>query len=392
VAENGNKYQKYKQVSCYVIDQFKTARELLHPVRDVDLIRWATKHARDIELSTFKGSKSWTQSFKDKYGIVSRKVTKTMTRKKDETLHSQAIDQFRIQAIEKFSHYHPKAIKNTDQMGLNQEIRRLRTLSHKGEKDTVLMVQRSNALTHSVTIMPTISLEGRLVGKLLLCLNESSNEFGPMVQHQVEEFEKMFPYIKIVCSTSGKLNKQLIGVWINDCFSNDADAESEDLKKQVLLLDSWSGQWNEECWRNNWRNKVDLFKMKIPEGTTGETQPLDTGFNSFFKYVMKRLVDFITIENIDCIVSKRENLVKLIAMTYNQLDAPIFYPLIQAAWAKAGLLQLEDHHYENPRDVCFKTSGTCESENCDNYTMIKCAHCETNLCYQHFFIETHLHL
>jgi hypothetical protein len=371
------------------LDQFKISRDLLHPVRDVDLMRWATKYARDIKLSTFKASESWVLSFKKKYKIVSRKVTKTVTRKKDETLKSTVIDEFRNQAIDKFHHYHSKAIANTDQMGLNQEIRRLRTLSHKGERDTVLMVQRSNAMTHSVTVMPTISLQGRLVGKLLLCLNESTNQFGPLVQRQVEALEKIFPFIKIVCSTSGKLNKHLIGVWIKECYSK--YAESENFQKRILLLDSWAGQWNKECWENNWTKKVELIKMQIPEGTTGETQPLDTGFNSFFKYIMKRFVDHITIENIDCIVSQRENLVKLIALTYNQLDAPIFYPLIRAAWAKAGLLELKNHHYDNPRDVCFKTSDCCETEKCEDYTMIKCAHCRKNLCYRHFFIETHIH-
>ncbi len=123
-------------------------------------------------------------------------------------------------------------------------------------------------------------------------------------------------------------------------------------------------------WRRNWPPHVELTKKKIPEGTTGEMQPLDTGFNCFFKYILKRLVDFITIEGIDIIVSVRENLVKLIALTYNQMDVPVFYPLIKAAWVKAGLLEVKNSTYENPRDVCFNTSLECDLSQCNGYSIV----------------------
>lgn len=134
--------------------------------------------------------------------------------------------------------------------------------------------------------MPTISLDGRLVGKIFLCLNEASNQFGPLDQKQVEHLENIFPFVKIVCSKSGKLNKELIGVWIKDRFSIYPLSEAK--KKHLLLLESWAGQWNSDSWKQNWPSQINLKKVKIPEGTTGECQPLDTGFNSYLKYILKR--------------------------------------------------------------------------------------------------------
>lgn len=78
--------------------------------------------------------------FEKKNGIVSRKVTKTVTKKKEETLKSTVISKFRSETIEEIHHYDPRDVSNTDQIGINQEIRRLRTLTQKGERDTILIV------------------------------------------------------------------------------------------------------------------------------------------------------------------------------------------------------------------------------------------------------------
>jgi hypothetical protein len=74
---------------------------------------------------------------------------------------------------------------NLDQIGFNYEISTTRALSLCGEKDTLLSVQSVHACTHSLTIQPTISLSGRCVGKLLICLQESSDNFGQLVQRDI---------------------------------------------------------------------------------------------------------------------------------------------------------------------------------------------------------------
>lgn len=73
VADNGSKFQKYQQVSEYVLEQFRISRELLHPVRDVDLVRWGRKAAIECELTSFKGSESWVLNLKKKMELYQEK-------------------------------------------------------------------------------------------------------------------------------------------------------------------------------------------------------------------------------------------------------------------------------------------------------------------------------
>jgi hypothetical protein len=69
---------------------------------------------------------------------------------------------------------------NSDQADLNYESASKRTLSYNGEKITVLKVQSKNAVTHSFTVMPTISMSCKIFGKLHICFQETSDEFGPL--------------------------------------------------------------------------------------------------------------------------------------------------------------------------------------------------------------------
>jgi len=63
-------------------------------------------------------------------------------------------------------------VLNTDQSD--------RTLTYIREKDTYGTVDSMYAITHSYSIQPLISFEGRLVGKLLLYLKEINGEFGTL--------------------------------------------------------------------------------------------------------------------------------------------------------------------------------------------------------------------
>ena len=126
---------------------------------------------------------------------------------------------------------------------------------------------------------------------------------------------------------------------VQDCFvptisQNDELADSnEDV---LLLLDSWSGHWSKGVWENVAPKNVNLKTEKIPEGCTSRVQPLDVGVNSYYKYIIKRITDFVILENIECTLAVRENLVKLISLSFNQLAAPIFVPLIKYSWVKSG--------------------------------------------------------
>ena len=107
------------------------------------------------------------------------------------------------------SDYSPEEIWNTDQMGFNQELHSLRTLSYVGEKNTHLQVGSVSAATHSYTIQPIISMDGRLLSPVFICLQEPSGRLGPTVESRMLKL----PNVSISCSKSGKLTKTHIEYW-----------------------------------------------------------------------------------------------------------------------------------------------------------------------------------
>lgn len=389
VADEGTRRQKLTLINEKVFDQFDLSRNLFYPVRDTDIQRWGRKAAKEQKLDNFAASSHWLKNFKIAHKIVSGKVTKTITAAKKSKFDSNIIEEFRHETLTELLSYHDKDVFNTDQVGIVQEIRRMRTLSRKSERDTLILVQRSNAVTHSVTIQPTINLSGECVGKLLINLKEANDTFGKIVEKEVQKLEELFPFVKITCSKSGKLSKPLVGKWIEECLVPALSKRPS--KNSILLQDSWAAQWNDDVWKKNLPRQLKLQKRKIPEGTTGKVQPLDVGYNSYFKYVLKRLIDFIIIEDLDCIVSQRYNLVSLISLTYNQMCAPVFKNMIRFSWVKSGLAEDRNLCFDAPKDICFGGSNFCDSNECAEYKMIRCAWCRKCLCFNHYYIEKHIH-
>ena len=73
---SGTKKQKIDSVEDFVYDKFERTRKLLRPDHDIDLKRWAQQQTRSTFFHEFVASDTWILSFKHKYNICSRKVTK----------------------------------------------------------------------------------------------------------------------------------------------------------------------------------------------------------------------------------------------------------------------------------------------------------------------------
>jgi hypothetical protein len=82
--------------------------------------------------------------------------------------------------------YEKREVVNFDQMGINHEIYSKRTLSHCGEKETLMSVNSEFECTHSHTVMPGITLDGKQNGKLFICLQEKDNKFGTKIREEVK--------------------------------------------------------------------------------------------------------------------------------------------------------------------------------------------------------------
>ena len=105
-----------------------------------------------------------------------------------------------------------------------------RTLSHSGEKLTLQVAKNVSNTTHSYTIQPTISADGKLLSPMLVCLQETTGDnFGPRVALTLNSVPDN---LYVVCSKSGKLKKAHVKKWSSHCLSPHIDA------KTMLLIDS----------------------------------------------------------------------------------------------------------------------------------------------------------
>lgn len=102
------------------------------------------------------------------------------------------------------SRYENCRIWNYDQTGFAYEPSNLRTLSFKGERDTHLMIDTANRHTHSYTVQPMISRDGKLFPKLLIVTQEPSENFGPILRPKIAALEREYGNIEVFPSKSGK--------------------------------------------------------------------------------------------------------------------------------------------------------------------------------------------
>ncbi len=76
----GSREEKIKDIWNYTFNEFIKAKNNCLTVHDNDLKRWALKRNMEITLPNFTASHSWLWRFKTQNRIVSRKITKFVTR------------------------------------------------------------------------------------------------------------------------------------------------------------------------------------------------------------------------------------------------------------------------------------------------------------------------
>ncbi|CAF4577860.1 unnamed protein product, partial [Rotaria sp. Silwood2] len=228
------KTKKVHEIDSYVFTMFKDARDQSLCIYDADLQRWAIAKAREQSMYEFVASNFWVYNFKHKHSIVSRKISKVISsqsiRNADE-IDSTAED-FVNAARAEMKNYSSSEIFNTDQVNLVKEFRSNRTLTFKGEKITAGSVTSKNASTHSYTIQPLINMEGKVVGPLFLCLQETTGRISEDIQSRMFQADNVI----VTCSKSGKLTSSHVSYWVDQVLIPNTS------EKSLLLSDSWSGQ------------------------------------------------------------------------------------------------------------------------------------------------------
>jgi len=159
------------------------------------------------------------------------------------------------------------------------------------------------------------------------------------------------------------------------------------IKKNVLLLDSWSGR-NEKTFQTVLKSSRILKIEIIPAGTTGMIQPLDVFFFRPWKNFIKHFSDIVVLYNYEINLHLRNNIIKLQSLIHNQFSSHRFSNLLKYAWYKSGYLPEKLPAFETPVDFCFKNCApVCDL--CSNTAIIKCAWCKKSLCMKQFFMDYH---
>ncbi|CAF1651158.1 unnamed protein product [Adineta ricciae] len=259
--KHGTKKQKLEKIDDHVFDMFEQAREKALPVHDIDIRRWGLKKAMDESLHNFVASNHWLYTFKHKHSIISRKITK-----------------FVADVRKRLPQYEASEVINTDQSGIQLELHSTRTLSHKREKVTVGSVRSINAITHSYTVQPTITLDGHLLSPLYLSLKEPKGHMSENIRLHLFKASN----VVITCSSSGKLTTSMVEYWRDHVLLSSLEKH----QKFLFISDCWGEQTDGKGLCDH---IPECIRLEIPKKTTDQLQPLGVFFNRQMKVIARRL-------------------------------------------------------------------------------------------------------
>jgi hypothetical protein len=299
----------------------------------------------------------------------------------DEETITASAEQFVADVRRRLPQYNERDVINTDQSGIQLEFHSTRTLSHKGEKVTIGSVRSVNATTHSYTAQPSITLDGHLLSPLYVCLKETTGHLSEKIRSNL--FKKS--NVVITCSSSGKLTTSLVEYWRDNVLL----PSLEKRQKFLLISDCWGGQ---TYGKGLYDQIPGCTRLEIPKKTTDRIQPLDVFFNRQMKVIPRRLYDRVLLDELDINMSERNNIIRLMSLTHNQLSAKVFHPMIRYAWYASGYIDNRPESFKTVGDVCFSFDATiCAATSCDAAPFICCSWCDKPLCFSHFFLDHHFH-
>ncbi|OQV12922.1 hypothetical protein BV898_12843 [Hypsibius exemplaris] len=297
---------------------------------------------KSVGCERFRASRTWVAAFKEANGIVSRKITRFVTRSSidNETELMASAETFVVDARRFLWSFGTSHVKNSDQSGFNRELHTGRTLDFKGVKNVQAQVQQISATTHSYTIMPIVSASGVLEPFMLVVIQEPSGDFGPRVKQGL--FQAPNLVVRASKSAGGRT---------------------------ALLVDSWPAFTDATLLEEaNLYDKEVEFAI-IPAGTTGMIQPFDVyGFRPW-KCFFRHIQDQVVLHDLPVVLHQRNSIIKLQSLALNQFCAPRFVPMWRYGWKKAGYLdEAADHEklgeFLTPVQFCFTGQESIAADEC----------------------------
>ncbi|XP_032679519.1 uncharacterized protein LOC116847972 [Odontomachus brunneus] len=280
VLSGGTRFDKLYAINSWTLDRFTEAREKFEQVTTRTLQQWAMAAAQQFLSSTFKFSagKTWADDFKRRNNIRQRRITKYVSEKEaaemDEIL--AVADRFRKQIQPLLQNYSLDLIINTDQTGCQYQSTIDRTLAQKGVQSVFVKKKSSYKISHSYTAQYALTCSGKLVPKVFLCLQETGDKFGPIIQKQVDALVVEFGNVIVKCSRSGKLTTNIYKDFLKEILQPYVKNE-----QFLLITDSWGDQTNSQIYDDIFVDDEDIPSCQIkiiPSKCTLLCQPCDVYF------------------------------------------------------------------------------------------------------------------
>ncbi|GFW78911.1 HTH CENPB-type domain-containing protein [Trichonephila clavipes] len=361
IRRGGSTKDKYTTIDKWTHDRFVEARQSNQQVTTRNLQQWALAAASQFPDLEFKASEAWEET------------------------HAAA-EKFRLNTRALIPNYDKDFVLNTDQTGCQYQSTYNRTLAEQESKVVLVKRKDMNKVTHSYTAQYVMTLFGKLLPTVFICLQEANGNFGPRVQKSVDEYAKIYTNVAITSSKSGKLTTALYKDFLIDVMKPYVKEE-----KFIFLIDSWGGQTNPVLYDEIFTDDkgIPTCTMKvIPPKCTPLGQPCDVYFYRQVKNFIKRLQNCAYIIEQDREISSREDCIKIQSLVHHQLSTPIFCCMLKYAWCAAKLCD-DRTSFMNVNEVCFRIDVLKNSCECKNSAFITCARCRNNYCFPCFYDRYH---
>ena len=352
-------------------------------VHDRHLRMWALQIKARLDPGNninFKASQGWVSYFRAKKKIVSRRITKRLTKTQqvnEEEIRERALNfSQEVAELINVNSFTGAQVFNIDQSRFEKEIHTSRTLATRGSQEVPALIGSTMATTHCYMIMPSISMDGTLHSPMYMLVGEPGTGKFPRTKQPDPR------NIKSYASKTANMNKQDLKTFYQEVFWPSVQPQNI-----LLLLDSWSANKDQELFNQCKPGLKEAVRKLIPEGGTKFVQPLDVYFFRPYKNFVKFITDSI-IQESDFSIWQRDNFIKLQSFTHYQFSAERFRNLIKFAFFKAGYTSECPPKCATPIDYCFKETGSnCSEEDCSGVAFVRCAHCEGCFCLKHALKE-----
>ncbi|KAJ4430553.1 hypothetical protein ANN_19141 [Periplaneta americana] len=141
-------------------------------------------------------------------------------------------------------------------------------------------------------------MDGSLLPKLFIVLQEPTGTFGPILSKRMFEADNII----VTATKSGKMGKKELKQWFKEAFFPFSDENC------ALLFVSWTTYSDTTCIEDIPPGKT-IELLQISPGNTGKIQPLDKFFFRQWKALYRRLSEKIaTREDIHAEVFHRDTI------------------------------------------------------------------------------------